>query len=43
MTKRKAYCFNCNHEIDVKLGSESCPLCGSDDWNFSLKRTEVTE
>ena len=41
--KRRAYCFNCKHEIEVELGSESCPLCGSDNWNFSLKLTEVSE
>ena len=43
MTKRIAYCFNCKHEIEVNLGSELCPLCGSDNWNFPPKRMEVSK
>ena len=37
MMKRIAYCFDCKKEIEVCFGSESCPSCGSDNWNFPPK------
>lgn len=41
--KKRGYCFDCKREIEVDLVSESCPLCGSDNWNVPPKQKEVTK
>ena len=36
--RKRGYCFDCKHEIEVDHISESCPFCGSDNWNVPPKQ-----
>jgi len=40
---KRAYCFDCRREIEVTFSFESCPLCGSDNWNFPPKQRKCEE